>query len=369
MRVFKKSGDTLEILCRAGEIDIKIGEYLLLYEGEYNMIAQVLDVSYVDIPGILEDLLRDLTIEDSNGRTVFDPYNISSLGLAIREARVLKCKIRGISRSSVVEPNSGWLPSRFNTSVRKAGLADIQTFQKTPIGVEIHLGEVLGQQFTISAKTLDGSLTIVTGKKESGKSHLAKLLVEGLARHGAVVVVFDVNGEYVNLGRTVDGGESPLARSLKILVPGKTLTTSLEEMGLKCFMDILEHVYATPSTSCREMARIWATLERGGKPITLTNLIEYVTRAPMNESVREALVSRLQSISHTGFINDDGEPTRLEKILQPRRMGAVVVVDLSQLLPSTRRLTVEYLLTTISKLLPETLSDLSSSWPRRPTYI
>ena len=54
--------------------------------------------------------------------------------------------------------------------------------------------------FEIYAEDLDGRLNIITGKKESGKSHLSKVLVRALVQHGAFEIVFDLNNEYGGLG-------------------------------------------------------------------------------------------------------------------------------------------------------------------------
>ncbi|NIW09299.1 MAG: DUF87 domain-containing protein, partial [Gammaproteobacteria bacterium] len=56
--------------------------------------------------------------------------------------------------------------------------------------------------FKVDATALDGKLNIVTGKKETGKSHFSKLLVLSLIDYGAPVVVLDLNGEYAHLGYT-----------------------------------------------------------------------------------------------------------------------------------------------------------------------
>jgi DNA helicase HerA-like ATPase len=353
MRILRKNRDTLEILCRPGDLSIRLGDYLIIREGDWSMIVQAVDISYAELPGILEDLLRDITVEEVGGRTVIDPYNVSSLGLALRETRVLVGKIRGIARGAAVENNPAWLPSRFGASIGAAKLEDVMEFINGPADVKINLGTVMGEPFYISGRSLDGSLTIITGKKECGKSHIAKLLVEGLAIHGATIVVFDVNGEYVNLDKKSSGRESMLARCMRVLKPGVTLKTSLEQMGLKCFLDILEHVYGTPPTSCRELARVWHSLARSGRDVTLSGLLEAIMRQPLNEAVKEALISRLQSILNTGIISDDSDPTPLEDYLRETEWGNVLVIDLSTLLPSTRRLTVEFLLTTLSNLLAQ----------------
>ena len=70
----------------------------------------------------------------------------------------------------------------------------------------------------VYAEDLDGKLNIITGKKESGKSHLSKMLVKTLVQHGACVIVFDLNNEYRGIGCKQDGSPSSLAD--QTIVPG-----------------------------------------------------------------------------------------------------------------------------------------------------
>src|SRR5207302_3383509 len=62
-----------------------------------------------------------------------------------------------------------------------------------------------GDPVQIDAGGLDGGLNIITGRKGTGKSHLAKLLLLSMAGLGAPCIVLDVNGEYVNLHKSRDG--------------------------------------------------------------------------------------------------------------------------------------------------------------------
>ncbi len=62
--------------------------------------------------------------------------------------------------------------------------------------------------FSVTAEALDGRITIITGRKESGKSHLAKMMVRGLLDHGAYCIIFDLNDEYASIGLRGDGSKT-----------------------------------------------------------------------------------------------------------------------------------------------------------------
>jgi len=352
LRILQKRGDTLEVLCAPSELNLSIGDYLKISQGDNTLLAQVVDVSYADLPGAVEDLIRDLVVEEVDGAKVLDPYNTGSISLLMKETRVLVLKIRCVLHGNRVVHNSPWLPSRYSAAYEIASSDYLTKLINKDESLSVEVGFVAEESFKISLSNLDGCLTIVTGKKESGKSHLAKLLVQGIVSNGGTVLVFDVNGEYLCLDKRVDGRPSGLAKAMQRLEPGVNFRITLQSMGLKTFLDILEHVYATPPTSLRELARLWKKLERREGVPSLDTLLEAVEREPLNEAVRDALLTRLQSIHSSGFIsNNEEEAAQLDEILETRADGNLVVVNLSKLLPSVRRLVVEYLLSHISSLL------------------
>ncbi|MEM1943454.1 MAG: DUF87 domain-containing protein [Candidatus Caldarchaeum sp.] len=350
MRILSKRGDLLELICVPAELVFEIGDYLRISQEGRTMLVQVIDVSYPELPGTAEDLLRDMVLQEVEGRRVLDVYDTDSVSMLLKETRLVLAKIRVVVDEGRPRHNSSWIPSRYSSVFEKATNDFLQKIVHGGCaGPFFTVGDVGSEPFSLSLRGLDGCLTIITGKKESGKSHLAKVLVESLASHGATVLVFDVNGEYLQLGKTVEGKKSHIADSIHVLEPGRNFRASLQSMGLKTFLDILEHVYATPSTSLRELARIWKNAERRGE-VSLENLLTAVEKENMNEAVREALLSRLQSIKSSGFFDEDHN-TDIEEALSSKPNGNVAVVDLSKLLPSTRRLVVEYLLSRLSGLL------------------
>ncbi len=351
MKIFSKQKDTLDVLAFPQEILVEKGQYLLLSEGDKFILAQVIDVNYADIPGILEDMLREVSLEIVNHENIFDPFDTGSLTIMIKEARMIRCKIRCIVDGDRIANNSSWLPSRFrsNISVAKADL--LRNVMKLLGKRKVHIGTVGGEDFWVDAESFDGRLTIITGKKETGKSHITKLISTTLVEYGALVIVLDINGEYVNLKRKVDGSQSNIALRHEVLEPGKNFKVRTEDVGLRTFMDILIHVYDTPSSSSREFFRIWNVLKRNKGKVTLRDLIDVIQKTQLHESVKEALMSRLMAIEATGIITDDEDcVTSFEKIIKCID-GKMLVVNLRDLLPPTRRMVVEYLVSKLTELL------------------
>jgi len=341
----------LDILAFPSEALVEKGQYLVVSEGEKFMLAQVIDVNYAEIPGILEDMLREVSLEAVNHESVFDPFETGSLTMMIKDARMIKCKIRCIVEGSRVVHNSSWLPSRFRSEVYAARAEQLRNMMGLMGRRRVRIGTLGGEDFWVDAESFDGRLTIITGKKETGKSHITKLITTALVEYGALVIVLDINGEYVNLKRKVDGGQSSLALRHEVLEPGRNFRVKTEDVGLRTFMDILIHVYETPSSSCREFFRIWNMVKKSKGSVTLRNLMDVIQRAQLHESVKEALITRLMAMEATGiFADEEYEVPSFEEVVKYTG-GKIIVVNLRDLLPSTRRMVVEYLLSKLTELL------------------
>ncbi|RLG02565.1 MAG: hypothetical protein DRN60_03060 [Thaumarchaeota archaeon] len=208
----------------------------------------------------------------------------------------------------------------------------------------------------MNAEDLDGRLTIITGKKETGKSHLAKILITSLAEYGAKVIALDINGEYIGLSMRVDGALSDVADKHIVLTPGENFRVSMEDAGLTTILDILRYILNTPATSLREFIRLWGLVKRINGRVTLRGLIDAVGRAQLHESVRDALMNRLLSLEATRFF-DDENPIKLDSTINSVKEGGIFVVNLSKISSHGRRIVVEYLLSKLSTLLRDGLID------------
>jgi hypothetical protein len=224
MKILSKNNDTVKLLASPDEELLERGDYLVIEDNSRKLLIQVIDIEYADLPGMLEDTLRELSVEDAKNFSSIDPYSIGSLIAKLREARLIIGKFRGVLVDGDLRNDILWLPSRFYSRIRKASSSLINELSRSSGRRAILLGECMGDWFTVNAESLDGKLTIITGKKEMGKSHLAKLLVVGLVEYGARILIFDINGEYGGLSKKIDGSDSELSDRLKVIIPGSELS-------------------------------------------------------------------------------------------------------------------------------------------------
>jgi len=199
MKLYKKEGNILQILSFPTE-NAEKGDYLLVEDAEAGkaLIAQVIDVQFACIPGVLEELLRTLPDggEPIQGEDI-DPLEIAPHITYIQDASLLICKIRATLENNILSPSSSWLPSRSQSLIKKLSVPMLLKLANVDGKLPIILGGTKDSSLlTIDASALDGRLNIITGKKETGKSHLSNLLMVSLVGYKATVVVFDLNGEY-----------------------------------------------------------------------------------------------------------------------------------------------------------------------------
>jgi len=357
MKILKKEGDILQLLAFPSDMEMRKGDYLVAEDDDgRKALLQVIDVGYANTPGMLEDLLRTMSTEKVDVETRADALNICSFTLLIKDARLISAKIRAIVEQGKIAHASSWLPSRFGARTRKASVGLLKQVGGLTSNHPITLGEVGGDVFSFDADCLDGRLTIVTGKKETGKSHAVKLICTSLVEHGATVIVFDVNGEYVNLGRTTVGTPSEIHGRTKVLEPGFGFRITVEEAGLGVILNILEHIYDTPATSCREFARIWRQMKHAGTPVTFESIAVALEKAGMHDSVKEALSSRVSALESSGFFTQRAsEATHLDRVINSARRGLLLVLNMKNLLASTRRMVVECVLSQLGDLLARSL--------------
>jgi energy-coupling factor transporter ATP-binding protein EcfA2 len=348
MKLYKKEGNILQILSFPTE-NAEKGDYLLVEDQDSSraLIAQVIDVQFAAVPGVLEELLRTLPDggEPIQGEDI-DPMEIAPHITYIQDASLLVCKIRATLENNLLSPSSSWLPSRSQSLIKKLSvpmllkLADIDG--KLPI---ILGGTKDASLLTIDASTIDGTLNIITGKKGCGKSHLSKLLMASLIGYKATVVVFDLNGEYSYIGMTQDGKRNMYYDKIHVLAPSCNFKVALDQLHLNVVMGILVHALHLPGTSAREFRRVWKQLKEKGR-LTLNDLGEEIRNLKCNQHVRDAITSRFHSLVNSGFFTDrHAEATLLEEyLLKSKEQGGAIIVNLRNTSTIDRQIVVEYVL-------------------------
>ncbi|MBS7606102.1 MAG: ATP-binding protein [Candidatus Bathyarchaeia archaeon] len=363
MRLYKKTGNTVHIISFPGE-DIEKGCYLLIEDKRAgkSMIVQVIDVQFANVPGVMEELLREPLINESRGEDV-DPFDITSHILYVQDARLLICKVHGTIRDGKITSDTSWLPSRTHSVIYRLPIEHLLETINIAGKYPIPLGETIEMSpIVIDASNLDGKLNIITGRKGVGKSHLSKLLVLGLIKHGATVIILDLNGEYRNLGLNTIGEKNEFYDRIHALIPGENFKVTLGQTGLPVLMRILIHALNLPGTSSREFKHIWHFLEERGM-LSMHGLGEAIRRWQCNQQVKDALFSRYYALLHTNFFTDDPqEATDFESLLQRTgKEGGAIIIDLSGLASVDRQIVVEYILAK--------LQDLLSQWKIKPIFL
>ena len=365
MKLYKKEGNLLQILSFPTE-NAEKGDYLLVEETEAGkaLIAQVIDVQFACIPGVLEELLR--TLPDGGvpiqGEDI-DPLDIAPHITYIQDASLLICKIRATLENNMLSPCSSWLPSRSQSLVKKLPVPMLLKLANVNGNLPIILGGTKDSSLlTIDASALDGGLNIVTGKKETGKSHLSKLLMTSLVGYKATVVVFDLNGEYSSLGMTADGKRNMYYDKIHALTPSKNFKVALSELHLNVIMGILIHALHLPGTSSREFRRIWKTLKEKGT-LTLYELGEAIRNSKGNQHVRDALSSRFHALANSGFFTDNAAESAMidDCLLKAKEHGGAIIINLRNTSTIDRQIIVEY---TLGKLV-----DSLTSWKLKAVFL
>ncbi len=351
MKILRKESDNIQLLCFPDE-EVEKGDYLLITDKikERSLIIQIIDIQYANIPGILEDLLRDGISEGSLSGDDVDPFKVSSQVTILKDTRLLLGKIRGAIEGGRISRDVSWLPSRNHSQVEVMPpnfLTETLT-AKHPF----ELGSMRRfRHISSDLSTLDGRLNIVTGRKGTGKSHLTKLLVTSLIQEGAPVVVLDVNGEYVNLGRAPDGRQMHLSPKIISLIPGLNLRFSLSQVGLSTLLGTLIYALSLPENSARVFARIWHELEEQNQ-LTMSGLGSAIANFDCHESIKDALQARFNTLDDSGIFTDDPRTAlNLEEVFQNHAMGCALVVNMKNQYSALRRMTVELLISKLTDLL------------------
>jgi len=351
LKLLKKEGDNLLVVAASAE-KVRVGDYLLVSEGERRLVLQVYDERYLDVEGIEEEIAREEVLSASAPGVTEDPADVGSVSTLIRDMRVLVCKARGTIDGSRLSPRIDWVPSRASSKVSRLLVSELVSSVPRLGRRMIRLGRTdSSSEFSIAAEALDGRITVITGRKDSGKSHLAKMLLRGLLDHGAYSIVFDLNDEYSNIGFRKDGTRLPMAQRVHVMRPGRDMKFSLDSVGLRAMTFLLTHSLEMPGTSLREFVKVWESLEqRGG--VTLSSLEDAIHQWRCNEFVRDALYARFHTISSCGLFTDSEERSfDLHRFFSSGREGGALVVSLSCVSPLNRKMVVELILSKLVELL------------------
>ncbi len=351
MKLVEKIGNDISIIALPTD-KVFLGDYLIINDEDQHIsiVVQVYDERYLDHPGLVEDMIRDEIVGASAEGLETDPLQINTISNLIRDIRLLKCKIRGSINDNRFLSNTYWLPSRVKAKIIKIRMSDLMKLAGQNGSRKIIMGNFSDKEIIhIFAESLDGKLNVITGRKESGKSHLAKLLASELAKYGAYVFIFDLNNEYSGLTLKKDGSTSLNAKKITVMSPNDSLIFSLQYLGLSSIIGLLSHVLDIPGASLREFIRMWNHLENQ-KSLSLSSLGDFIQNSRCNEFIRDALYSRFHTLISSGIFSDK-KTLKIEDFFDNSKNGGLIIISLGRVSPLVRRMIVELFLGKLVELL------------------
>jgi hypothetical protein len=357
MYLLSKQADNLWIVFSPNE-RIKLGDTLKIDD----VVVQVVEVQFADIPGVLQHILRKSLIPLENTTEEIQPEVQSIVG-SLSDQKVALAKIRG----RIVEIDSGGNKTKsFKTGISEFNLSRAKS--KIEVMDENELFQLLDMNpdpqsnfaHTLSASAKPYTLpldrlgiTVVTGMKGSGKSYAAKKILLDLIKHRVLTIVFDVNGEYLNLWKKDLNQPNEFMPYIKVLSPRihnaqgveLPLTIPLNEISYDDFAHFMTVQEGSPSYQhLMQFWKLWA-----GKQFDLNDLETYVKDANNvpNEAVRIALQGRVDTAKALGLF---GPSSMNDLIKQLHESGGAMICNLSTATSWERRIIVEFTMRKLTQL-------------------
>jgi hypothetical protein len=360
MYLLTKEADELAIVF-APEESLRIGDNLDI-EG---VIAQVIDIQFADLRGVLEHILRKSLISKSEIQEHIQP-EVKSIIDSLTDQKLAITKIRG--RLVEVDDGKGNKKKVFKTGLSEFNISRAKA--KIKILNQEELFNSLGLCFPEPcdfAKTLSTDpkpfdvlaerlgINLITGMKGSGKSYSAKRLLLKLIERGVLTIVFDLNGEYINLWKANETTQNKYGDHFAIFTP-RLGRARIHEMPFRIplseitYDDFATFVTVTQGTpTYQALMQFWREHER--TQFDLHDFEQWVNTAQnLNDAVVAALLGRTQAAQALGLF---GPSNLANTITDMHRTGGVMIINLALVGQWERSIIVEFVLRKLTQLSQE----------------
>ena len=358
MQMFRKIGDEVVLIYNPRREKVEVGENIKILDEKEGrgLLVQVIEQNLVDLTGILEDIIRIESMErmsfEEHAPPEYRRYTFDVKNMKFARAKIRK-ELRVSDQVEEIVDWTGWVPDR---SAKVESIDDGWILDKLKIGKKfykypIFLGKIAHnkEELVISAHDLQG-ISIIVGKKGTGKSHLAKALLLGLIDNGAIGVVFDINDEYSALRYNLDGTESQYSDKIITLDPGVNLRFTLPYIGANVFFDVMQTAMGLPEASAFELRNIWNRLERDGQ-LTFRNLRQQAENT-LDRRILGAIIRRLDRMEQTKLFTDNPqEAVEFEKEFERIKNAGALVINLKLKSKDTIDLVVQTVLSKLQEIL------------------
>lgn len=364
MEVASIKGDTILLLYHPSETAADVGQQFTILESpdhEQGLVIQVISNDSLEYAGLQQEMIQKIL--ETQIAQVDAPINREQGMGEIKSLKVAKAKIRKRIQNGTWVTWDGWIPTRNVQISRIEGNNLLGNVLPTPIVPLRQFAQFNGSSISFDGPRLN-MVNVVTGVKGSGKSHLAKHLVIALAEKGIPCVIFDVNGEYVEL---------PNAQVLRW---GENFIPDLAEVGHDMLSLVIRAVYPLPANSESVLDGMLPvhfgsrrTFCRDRKqPFTID--LDYLQGRTWsnNNYVQDAIADRLRVIANMGLFLSPGARrgatiTNFATIYENAWNGNPVVFDMRALNNTLRSALVKSVNQTIENICQEETNNATERYP------
>jgi hypothetical protein len=356
MYLLTKHADDLAIVFSPSET-LRLGETLKIDD----IIAQVVDIQFADLPGVLEHILRKSLITQANTEEHLQP-EVQSVADSLTDQKVAFAKIRG--RIVNTKGEDGSVRPTFKTGLSEFNIsranADIQVLGQQDLFTSLHLTfpdtcdlcTTLSrdqQKFDVLVDKL--GINLITGMKGSGKSYLAKRLLLKLIDQNILTVAFDLNAEYLDLRKADDGKLNDYAERMVTFTPYLAEESGYDRRLMIPPHEITFDDFATFLNVTRDSAMYLYLIQFWRKnstvEFTLDDLERFIKTRVDNDYARAGLLVRVDVARESGLF---GPNNVTECIKTMHKTGGAILFNLADINHWERTVVVEFILRKLVKL-------------------
>lgn len=347
MQIISKKGDEMYILFKPRD-NLRVGDCLRIE----NILVQIIDVEYANLPGIMEHVLRKSMLSERTEEEMQE--RVKGFLDTLSDHKMATTKIRGtVEGGSFSQGFEELKVNRSNAEIERVSANELLTdilalsssYQET-------IGQILFEEPEDFNFLLDElGINLITGMKGSGKSYLAKRLLLRLIDHGKVTIVFDINGEYLKLWRKADGEPSKYYKRIEVLNPlirvsegrSSPLRIPLYEVDYDEFANMLN---INPETNMYNvLIQFWNSRDR----FDLDDFEDWLERNPVNmhDATQQGLLGKVRTARSMGLFGPCDFKGKIERL---EESGGALIVNLRGENRPRREMIVRHIMSRLTKL-------------------
>ena len=339
MEIASIKGDTVLLLYHPAESAADVGQQFTILEvpdRTEGLVVQVISNDSLEYIGLQQEMIQRILEQ----RAVVERLLDREEGMGeIKSLKLATAKIRKRVHDGQWLAWDGWIPTRHVDIVRIEASALLSKILPIPQFPLQSFAEFDGTAISFGGPRLN-MVSVVTGVKGSGKSHLAKHLVLALEASGVPCVIFDINGEYVQLPNA------------QVLHWGQSFLPRLSDVGYEMLETLIRTLYpftpSSPSESLFEsrLPNIFNTRHQyctnRNEPFTID--IPFLRRQTWGggDYVENAIAHRLEMIDRMGLFwsassANDANQSSLTDLYGNACNGQPIVFDMRKLSSSLKQ--------------------------------